>query len=394
MEDINLFLLTQKQIIELEYYKLKSQNTNMEKLDLNNVMDYYNDINNKINEYKQNNLFLSKADIDKLLEEYDDGTYGILNYFDLSKNIVDYIKENNYTYHNKQNIVDKLILDITTGYLFLYKKEEDNIIDLNKVYLLKNGEIKYLNQQEDEELITTKIYEFGNKIILKDIVYEFNSDNLTTLEENKKQIDNLYKLLKKYNKYIEENIKQDDIKQMYNNFSFVNSLLKKISDPTKKQLNIKDILKFDYSNLLDKIKISNRLEQNDYDTIIERYYDDTLDTLINNVLELYNINNNFRAYMNILFEILLRMYIDNYLGYKSYCLSKSLLEYLKFSNLLSDPETNTITLKRRHWNQLLETKDNKKIISSILYLIKTKTHTLDETFKYFELIFKEIKIKY
>jgi hypothetical protein len=88
------------------------------------------------------------------------------------------------------------------------------------------------------------------------------------------------------------------------------------------------------------------------------------------------------------------MYIDNYLGYKSYCLSKSLLEYLKFSNLLSDPETNTITLKRRHWNQLLETKDNKKIISSILYLIKTKTHTLDETFKYFELIFKEIKIKY
>ena len=304
MEDINLFLLTQKQLIELEYYKLKSQNTNMEKLELNNIMDYYNDINNKINEYKQNNLFLSKSDIDKLLEEYDDGTYGILNYFDLSKNIVDYIKENNYTYHNKQNIVDKLIIDITTGYLFLYKKEEDNIIDLNKVYLLKNGEIKYLNQQEDEELITTKIYEFGNKIILKDIVYEFNSDNITTLEENKKQIDNLYKLLKKYNKYIEENIKQDDIKQIYNNFSFVNSLLKKISDPTKKQLDIKDILKFDYSDLLDKIKISNRLEQNDYDTIIERYYDDTLDTLINNVLELYNINNSFRAYMNILFEIL------------------------------------------------------------------------------------------
>ena len=34
MEDINLFLLTQKQLIELEYYKLKSQNTNMEKLEL------------------------------------------------------------------------------------------------------------------------------------------------------------------------------------------------------------------------------------------------------------------------------------------------------------------------------------------------------------------------
>ena len=102
----------------------------------------------------------------------------------------------------------------------------------------------------------------------------------------------------------------------------------------------------------------------------------------------------FRPYLNLLFELLIRIYIENHLGYKSFCLSKSLIEYLKFSNLLSDPETNTLTLKRRHWNQLLDTKDNKKIISSILFLIKTRTHTLEDTFKYFELIFTEIKIKY
>ena len=122
--------------------------------------------------------------------------------------------------------------------------------------------------------------------------------------------------------------------------------------------------------------------------------DDTIDIIIDNALELYSLDIKFRPYMNILFEILIRIYIDNHLGYKSFCLSKSLIEYLKFSNLLSDPETNTLTLKRRHWNQLLETKDYKKIISSILYLIKTKTNNLDQTFKYFETIFKEVKIKY
>lgn len=81
MTDINLYLLTQKQLIELEYYKLKSKNANFNKLELNNIMDYYE----KINQNKQDNLFLTKIDIDKLLENYEDGIYGILNYFNSSK---------------------------------------------------------------------------------------------------------------------------------------------------------------------------------------------------------------------------------------------------------------------------------------------------------------------
>ena len=65
--------------------------------------------------------------------------------------------------------------------------------------------------------------------------------------------------------------------------------------------------------------------------------------------------------MQTLFEILIRLYIDNNLGYKSYSLSKTLLGYLKFSNILCDPDTNTLTLKKRHWIQLLNTNDNQKL---------------------------------
>ena len=390
MEDINLYLITQKQLIELEYYKLKTHYTIFSKIEINDIIKYYDDIVNKRNKAKQDNLFLSKTNINKLLNEYNDGIFGILNYFSSEVSVIDFLKENKYEYYNKPGTIDKLLLEKNIGILFLYCKTKSTIEDLHKVYLLKNGEINYLNDQNDETILT-KIYEFGNKIVLKNIIYELISDEIP---EEEKQLEYIYKLLKKYNKSIDDNVKQLDIKQLYNNYSFINTVLKKIADPTKKQLDIFKVIKFDYSTILDKMKISNRLEQEDYDTIIERYYDETLDTLINNTLDTYNLNNNFRQYMNTIFDILLRMYIDNYLGYKSFCLSKTLLEYIKFTNISVDPETNTSTLKRRHWNQLLESKDNKKIVSSIIFLIKTKTYTLDNTFKYFELIYREVKIKY
>jgi len=418
MEDINIYLLTVRQSIELEYYKLKSEDDITNKLEINNIITIYDNIqdeinneNNRLEKINIDTLFLSNVDIENLLLEYGDGTYGILNYFNKNPNpnkIIEFIIDNNYEYYNKQSIINKLIKDkkITAesyGILFLYTKNDKSIVDLKKVYLLKNNDINYLNSDDTDEQIITKIYEFGTKIILKEEIYDNNfksnidlklNEEIIRLTNEKKKVEIIYKLIKKYNKCIEENIKQPDIKQLFNNFLFVNTLIKKISDPLNKKLNIQDIIKFNYSKILDQVKISNRLEQSDYDTIIERHLDDSLDQLIDNTLNIYNIEMKFRPYLNLLFELLIRIYIENHLGYKSFCLSKSLIEYLKFSNLLSDPETNTLTLKRRHWNQLLDTKDNKKIISSILFLIKTRTHTLEDTFKYFELIFTEIKIKY
>jgi len=409
MEDINLYLITQKQSIELEYYKVKSDNDNYSRLEIANIITYYENIQKEISTYNDDNLFLSISDINKLLLEYSDGTYGILNYFTSKPTLmIDYIKDNNYTFHNKQSIVDKLIKEPTTGFLFMYEKKNKQITSLNRIYLLKESDVKYLNElnknesndnsndsSTEYEQIISKIYEFiGSKIIFKNEINEYNPVGCIELESKKKQIENLYKLVRKYNRYIEENIKQNEIKQLFYNFSFINSLTKKNSEITNKQLNIQDLLKFDFELILDQIKFANRLEQNDYDTLIERYYGETLVHIIDTTIEQYNLNKNFRPYMDILYEILIRLYIDNYLGYKSYCLSKTLLTYLKFSNLLSDPETNTVTLKKRHWVQLLDTKDSLKIISSILYLIKTRTHTIDATFKYFEKIFGEVKIRY
>ena len=420
MEDINLYLVTLKQQIEIEYYKLKTANINVE---INTIIEYTDNLNKNINDeqininkIKSNNLFLSDLDIEKLLIEYEDGTYGILNYIYNSVDqhkLVELIINNSYEFNNKVAIKNKLItnnkfsnqaIEESYGVLFIYKKENSIITDLKKVHLLKNNSIDFLNLDETEDKLITKIYEFGEKIVLKDAIYDstFDQSELKTQSDEildkllieKKQIDLLYKLVKKYNKYIEENIEQTDIKSLYLNFSFVNMLVKKLTSNTITKINIDNIINFNYVDILSNIKISNRLEQIDYDSIIERYFDQTIDELIDNTLITYNLDIKFRQYLNILFEILIRLYIDNYLGYKSYCLSRTLLEYLKFSSLLSDPETNTTTLKKRHWNQLLETKDNIKIISSILYLIKTKTTTIKETFKYFETIYTVIKIKY
>jgi len=422
MEDINLYLLNLKQSIELEYYKLKSTNIDFNKLEITNIIDHYEliikeiaDENNKLVEIKSNKLFLTDIDIDNLLTDYDNGTYGILNYMNNTdqNKIIEFVINNKYEYYNKQTIINKLIVDNrmselaiegSYGILFLYSKDDTTINDLHKIYLLKNNDINYLNDDETDEKIITKIYEINTKITLKDEIYSNNFElnkvsdtteiNISRLLNDKKQLEPLYRLYKKYNKYLEDNITNTDIKQLFNNFSFVNTLLKKLTDPANKQLNMVDIIKFNFSDILDNIKISNRLDQSDYDTLIERYLDESLEQLTNNTLDLYDINLKFRPYMTILFEILIRLYIDNSLGYKSYCLSKTLIDYLKFSSLLAVPETNTITLKRRHWNQLLDTKDSKKIVSSILYLLKSKTGTLEQTFKYFESIFIEIKIKY
>ena len=437
MEDIHLFLLKLKQQIEIEYYKLQLEYSDYTKLNIIDIINEYEQVESSINKYKSeivknksNNLYLSAKDINNLLEDYEEGTYGILNYFINPKthNIIEYISKLDYTFYNKQSVVDKIITksndDFTTnakeesyGLLFLYIKHESSseLEDLHKIYLLKNNSIEYLNEEttEDSEHIITKIYEFGSKIMLKDIIYKnsFEEDNninlinstnstnstnneLILLETKQKQLLTCYKLIKKYNKYIEDNINEDDIKQLYNNFSLINSLIRKVLEPTITKYKIEDILNFNYVKILEHFKVSNRLEQSEYTSIIEQYYDEPLSTLTENILVLYNLDNKFKPYMQTLFEILIRLYIDNNLGYKSYSLSKTLLGYLKFSNILCDPDTNTLTLKKRHWIQLLNTNDNQKIISSILYLIKTKTYTLDATFKYFELIFGAKNIKY
>ncbi len=394
MEDIYQFILNQRHIIENKYYELKSQYIMFNDLDINNINEYYENLSNKEINKDPNNLYFSDNDIHKLLETYDDGIYGIINYYPNFSNdkLFKYIKRNEMSYHNKESIVNKLIknnkftedaINEYYGIVFMYEKDNKEINDLSKVYLLKNGDIQNINEDVEDEKVLTKIYEFGKKITLKEIIYDTDeNDEIINLLEP------LYKINKKYKKYLDENIKSSELRDTLNNFSFIKNLLRKISDPSKKTLSVQDVMKYNFMDKLTKIKISNRLDKSEYDVLIEKYFDENIIKLTDDMIESYDIDGEFKPYLYILFEILIRIYIDNHLGNKSYCLSKNLTEYFNFSTLFSEPTTLTISLKRRYWNQLLETKDTKKILSSLLMLINNKTESLDMTLKYLESLYQ------
>jgi hypothetical protein len=474
MEDIYTFALGQKHHIETEYFNIKSNDIDtFSDLDIKNISTYYENLilsiencnkqitDIEINKKKQLDDFKAKTKLSKnkfltinqniieqLLSKYDNGIYGIINYFasHSDEQLIKFIISKQYEYNNKPTIISKLIKNGTFtseakldayGIIFMYEKSEDEISDLHKVHLLKNGNIYKLNnsgseEEEEDELdseteseiddkIGTKVYEFGTKIVLKEIIYESELNRLTKMIESdestnnfieesedevqikikleqltnkKSKLENLYKIDKKYKKYLFDNVKSSDINELLQSFTFVKSLLKKIADPSKQQLDIKNLLKHDFSNNFEHLKISNRLDRPEYDSLIEKYFDSDTEQLTLNILELYDINNKFKPYLSTLFEILSRIYIDDHLGLKSYCLNKNLAEYFNFSAMMAEPDTQTTTLKRRHWTQLFETSDPKKVITSILILIKTKTKSIDQTLKYFETLYMELGVIY
>jgi hypothetical protein len=462
MEDIYQYALVLKNQIELEYYKLKS-NENFNNLDINSISQYNSQLNlniksNKIklDNFKIDNLKISNKTnkqilniddliINKLLTTYDDNLYGIINYtLSHSDNeLVNYIiNDINVEFNNKLSLIKKLIKNNTFtkeaiankyGIIFMYQKINNQLINLNKVHLLKNGNIDKLNKntindtindtinetlneiiEDNDDIIYTKIYEFGTKIILREIITKskINNINLDIESETelnikseaeleiikeqelnhikKLQLEKLYKLDNKYTKYLSDNIQSTDICNLLKNFTFIKSLLKKISDPSTQILDIQNFIQYNFSNKLNNIKISNRLKIIDYQNIIDKYFDLDLEQLSDSILELYDLDIKFKPYMYILFDILSRIFIDCYLENKSYCLDQFLSGYFNFSTIMAEPGTHSIQLKRRYWNQLLDISDTKKIVTSLLILLNTKTGTIDQTIKYFENIFKNI----
>ncbi len=477
MEDIYAFTLSQRHIIESEYYKLKTENPEQfTNLDINQIGQLYESVlknieltNNqltnaknakleqianfkkKTKENKNKRLSIGLEIVEKLLDQYSDGIYGIINYFSdhSDENLLKYILTKKAEFNNKPAVISKLIknnklsaeaLSDSYGFIFMFDKTDDAITDLNKVHMLKNGNIYKMNnpdenEEDDEEdesksdnesisktdsvdKIVTKVYEFGSKIVLKEVIYEStleeledelngsdeefveNSDEehklqeeLKLLTDKKLKLDNLYKIDKKYRKYINDNVKSPDIRELLFGFSFVRSLLKKVFDPSKQLLDIQNFLKYDFSDKFERVKISNRLDQSEYNELVEKYFGDDIEQITSIILESYDVYNKFKPYMVILFDILCRIQIDEHLEHKSYCLNKNISEYFNFRAIMSEPDTQTITLKRRHWNQLLESEDPKKIITSILMLISTKTKTIDQTLKYLESLYRDSNIK-
>ena len=385
MEDLYQFILIQRQLIEKECYKLNTFPENNIKVEDN-----------------PEDLFISFAKIKHILTDNQDltnGIYGLINYNKSHDNdiLIKYIVNNNMEYHNKPGIVKKLIQDNkfteeannnSYGFLFMYEKKDGEIIDLNKVFLLKGSDIKSLNENEDsDDKIITKLYEINAKIVLTDIIYSSVYESYNVRDDDKEPNKKLYNMIEKYKKYVNENVKNEDIREVLNNFSFIKTLLKKIADPTKRILNINDYLKYDFSKDLTNIKLSNRLDKTEYDNLIIKYFDDTLDTITNNIFETHDLNKEFRKYMTILMEITLRIFVDINLKNNTYCLSKNLTEYLNNSVMLSEPAIQSVSLKRRYWTQLLGSNDTKNIVCNLLNLLILKTKTIEETIKYLTSLF-------
>ncbi len=484
MEDIYSYILVQRHKLESEYYKLKTENSDLNNFKIEEAQTYYENILkqleesnqelNLINEAKiksknptpnpsqnpsptQNNLYLSLEEIKHILDTdtYDyDKIYGVLNYFEAPTNkqsnlkLIKYLTDNKYEFHNKQTIISKLIKNAKPtdeftsdayGVLFFYEKTEDEINPINKVYLLKNANINSLNStnndatnsensdtetETDQEKIITKIYQIESKIMLKDIIYESNYEDIqreieqleleqlklanptnpTELSETEIslliRIDNLNilknrlgsfdKQLKTYKKYIEENVKSPDTKSFLNNFSFIKTYIKKTSDPSKQILNINNLLKLDFADKFTRLKLFPRLDKSEYDNIIETYYDESLEDICQIILDNHNLGQKLSEAMENVIEILSRMYIDEHLGFKTYCLSKQLSEYLNISSVGPEPDSSSDSLKRRHWANLIQQDDQTKLVVSILLLLNSKTHTLEKTLQHFEKIFNDV----
>ena len=355
--------------------------------------------------------------VEKLLDTYQDGIYGIINYFPSHSDdlLLKHISTKKYEFNNKPSIVSKLIknnkfssdaISDDYGMIFMYEKTEDELIDLKKIHLLKKGNIYKMNDVDTENdtetvyKIATKIYEFGSKIVLKEIIYEStieeleepnnlidnieNEKKLLCLNDKKSKLEELYIIEKKYRKYVNDNVKSSDVREILLGFTFIKSLIKKITDPLKQQLDVQDIVKYNFSNKFVHLRISNRLDQLEYDHIIEKYFGENIENLTPIIIESYNLNKELSQYLLIFFDILCRIRIDEHLEYKSYCLNKNISDYFNFSAVMSEPDTQKINLKKRHWNQIFESRDQKKIITSLLSLINTKTQNIDQTLKYFE----------
>lgn len=496
-ENIYEYVLGQKQTIEMECLKI---NTLLQKNDIfpDNIVQLIEQISqehknkqdtlekleeeyaekkkeaekkNALKKPQVSKLFLTYDDIINMIGSFSDGVYGVINYLPVTNTInadkandliIKYINDKKIEYYNKPAIVKKLINknkftesanEDSYGFVFLYEKIDDDITELNKVYLLKNGDINFINKSEDEsnnedsdnenndsansannspnnlandladsdnednksesnsadsDKIITKIYHFVSekKIVLKEIIYESNfesmeeeidessyknkekeekqklEEDIKNLNTQRKEYESFGKIVKKYKKHINDTIKSEDIRETFNNWTNIKTLIKKISDPTKCILDINAFTKFDWTNKFNDVKISNRYDEPEYSNLIKKYFDDNIEHIITNLMDIYDLNGLFKQYMYVFIEILLRAYIDEHLSNQSYCFNRDLCLYLKLDSIMPEPDTKKQALKKQYWKNALESSDNKRIVISLLNILNKKTQTIDQTLKY------------
>ena len=278
-----------------------------------------------------NKLFMVDiTDVSDILysDEWTDGVYGFLNYqFDLKN---DKLLGRNHTINNKKLIINNdLSLEAKQdnyGILELFTKDKNEIKSINRYSLLKNGNINFINktnydkiniEELSDDFIITKIYKIdGKKIIFQS---QMTKNEYIIEDNNKKFID--------YKTYMSNTCK--DVEMLDYMLSFNNiDKLKRMINKNMNRHNIEDVVEYDFSKVINNIKITNRYDNKEYNELINKHFGYQYDVLYDSFILRYGIKNNMIESLKIVLEILIRIYIDIKLKNDSYCLNKSLTVYI------------------------------------------------------------------
>ena len=360
------------------------------------------------NKTKEQLFILNDKDVNDILsnEEYDNGVYGFINYQTDLK--IDKLLNKGYTFYNKACIIKK-VLDIKNnnfkedglknnyGFLQLYEKTDSEIKNINQYYLIKNGNINYLNNSDNtkivlkdlpDEYIVTKIYKFVNdKIMLltvmtkKDYYIEEEIDNIEYIK--------YFNIVKQMCGTNERALRYLlDFDNIYKYRKIINK------DNINANMDIDDILDFNFGKYIDNIKINNKYNVKEYDNILLNNFNFDIDEISNEINEKYDMME-LKDIFQIFFEILFRMYVEisnnisqdkshlscNSINIRSisYCLSKRLVFHIPINiNGIYSQYTSKILIDR-HWKKLLNygdtnsNIDTKEIINTCFSMLKNMT---------------------
>lgn len=375
----------------------------IERLLINNSKSYSELLNPKeVVQVIDKNIMVDDNDAVDILsnDDYEDGTYGFLNY-KLNLQYDDSFPVKEYTYHNKASIVKKIIknnnlteegIEHNYGILELYSKEKEIITNLKKYYLLKGGNINYINSSNhdninieslNDDFIITKIYKIETKITLKTIFtkeeyFIKNDDDISEAEP-----------FIKYDKLVKQ-LCSNNTKLLNYMFNFDNIYkFNKIMDDgsIEDTYDITDVLNHDFSKYIDNIRISNKYKMDEYNNLLNKYYSLSIDDIHQDICNRYVIIDKIRPALKILIDILFRMYIDITISTTGkniynipYNLHKDIIQYIPSGKCIFE-QMSKQALIDRHWKKILLLNNNnnlsnddiKVVIQSIFHMLKTNT---------------------
>jgi len=371
----------------------------IEKLLINNPKIFSDLIKPPTDPFLNKTIMVENSDADDILSDdtYLDGTYGFLNY---QLNLqYDELLNKNYTFNNKPSIVKKIIknnmfteegIEQKYGILQLYSKENKIITNLNKYYLLKGGDINFINSSThqtinidslDNEFIITKIYKIDVKICLHTI---FTKEEFFVSSVD----DNSSEPYIKYDKTIKQLCSSNTklLNYMFN-FDHIYKFNKIMDDGSiEESYDINDVLNHDFSKYIENIRISNKYKTDEYNNLLNKYYSMSIDDIHLEICNRFHFIDKIIPCIKILINILFRMYIDITLSSGKniynipYNLHKDIIQYIPSGKCIFE-QVNKQALIDRHWKKILCLNNNnnlsnddiKVVIQSIFHMLKTNT---------------------